>query len=184
MKTSPPLIAPIPYSEKSIRKNKLYNSASEIYTLVTTNEKIQGVYTPLTRCYSTSCLPGQPECYSPLCPNKMLQQQDSAQQKLTAPSIASSVSHDTVSFFFCCIFVYINIKLQSTSRAWSASVSKDILATLPKDEIARQEAIHELIYTEEDYVRDLRLLDEVMHTFSFAAVIRTNTFYSFTSKNY
>ncbi|KAG1380030.1 hypothetical protein G6F61_004423 [Rhizopus arrhizus] len=144
MKTSPPLIAPIPYSEKSIRKNKLYNSASEIYTLVTTNEKIQGVYTPLTRCYSTSCLPGQPECYSPLCPNKMLQQQDSAQQKLTAPSIASSVSHDT-----------------STSRAWSASVSKDILATLPKDEIARQEAIHELIYTEEDYVRDLRLLDEL-----------------------
>jgi hypothetical protein len=33
--------------------------------------------------------------------------------------------------------------------------------SLPKNEISRQEAIHELIYTEEDYVRDLRLLDEV-----------------------
>lgn len=51
--------------------------------------------------------------------------------------------------------------MQSISRAWSANVSKDILVTLPKNEIARQEAIHELIYTEEDYVRDLRLLDEV-----------------------
>ncbi|KAG1456664.1 hypothetical protein G6F46_000111 [Rhizopus delemar] len=143
-KTNPPLIIPTPYSEKSLRKNKLYNSTSEIYTLVITNEKIEGVYTPLARCYSMSCLPGQPGCYSPLCPNKLVQQQDVSQQRLAAPSVGSSVSHDT-----------------SISRAWSANVSKDILVTLPKNEIARQEAIHELIYTEEDYVRDLRLLDEL-----------------------
>lgn len=47
------------------------------------------------------------------------------------------------------------------SRAWSATVSKEVLQNTPHQEIARQEAIHELIYTEEDYVRDLNLLDEV-----------------------
>ncbi|CAO3688875.1 unnamed protein product [Rhizopus microsporus] len=144
MKTHPPLIAPIPYSEKSVRKNKLYNSTNEIYTLLTTDQEIHGVYTPLTRCYSISCLPGQSECYSPLCPNRLLQQPENIQQKLVAPSVGSSVSHDT-----------------SISRAWSAGVSKEILMSLPKNEISRQEAIHELIYTEEDYVRDLRLLDEL-----------------------
>jgi hypothetical protein len=40
-------------------------------------------------------------------------------------------------------------------------VPRDILLATPEPEIKRQEAIHELIYTEEDYVRDLNLLDEV-----------------------
>lgn len=32
---------------------------------------------------------------------------------------------------------------------------------MPDDEIKRQEAIHEVIYTEDDYVRDLKILDVV-----------------------
>lgn len=32
---------------------------------------------------------------------------------------------------------------------------------MPDDEIKRQEAIHEIIYTEDDYVRDLKILDQV-----------------------
>lgn len=40
-------------------------------------------------------------------------------------------------------------------------MSRDILQNTPEQEIKRQEAIHELIYTEEDYVRDLNLLDDV-----------------------
>ena len=40
-------------------------------------------------------------------------------------------------------------------------MSREILLNTSKQEIARQEAIHEIIYTEEDYVRDLNLLDEV-----------------------
>ncbi|KAI9281061.1 CNH domain-containing protein [Sporodiniella umbellata] len=134
MKTSPPLIAPIPYSEKSIRNNQLYHSSNEIYTCVTT-DTLEGVYTPLTRCYSNSCLPGQSGCYSYLCPNK-----PASYTKLATP---------------------VETQDNNTSRAWSANVAKDILITLPKDEVARQEAIHELIYTEEDYVRDLKLLDEL-----------------------
>ncbi|KAI9270866.1 CNH domain-containing protein [Sporodiniella umbellata] len=142
-KASPPLIEPIHYSEKATKKNKFYNSSREVYTLIS-SEPIQGIYTPLTRCYSHSCLPGQPGCYSSLCPNKTIRQEEPSLHKLAAPSVSSSVSHDT-----------------GISRAWSANVSKDILMALPKNEITRQEAIHELIYTEEDYVRDLKLLDEL-----------------------
>jgi hypothetical protein len=32
---------------------------------------------------------------------------------------------------------------------------------MPDNEIKRQEAIHEIIYTEDDYVRDLKILDNV-----------------------
>jgi hypothetical protein len=39
------------------------------------------------------------------------------------------------------------------------------------DEIKRQEAIHELIYTEDDYVRDLKLLDQVIHFFAVVVLI-------------
>lgn len=143
-KTSPPLIAPIPYSETSIKNDKLYNNPKEIYTLVL-EEPIQGVYTPLTRCYSNSCSISQPDCYSPLCPNRFLQQKpEVSPQRLAAPSMGSSASYDT-----------------GISRAWSAFASKELLMTLPKNEIARQEAIFELIYTEEDYVRDLKLLNDL-----------------------
>ncbi|KAI8985074.1 CNH domain-containing protein [Pilobolus umbonatus] len=157
MRADPPLIKPIAYSEKSISKNKFYNSPTEVYTLLEEclNEEAlpHSVYTPLTPCYSISCLPGQPNCYSPLCPNKYVNQSPKSleRQHTISVSIASSTSHDT-----------------STSRAWSASASKALLQSMSDDEIKRQEAIHELIYTEEDYVRDLRLLDEV-----FAQVLLT-----------
>lgn len=100
MYCKPPLIVPIAYSEKSFRKNKVYDSASEIYTLVEATldvEEIQGIYTPLTQCYSTSCLPGQPGCYSTYCPNRVYPSDDTVTKKI-AVSIVSSVSHDTVSF--------------------------------------------------------------------------------------
>ncbi|KAG0170066.1 RHO1 GDP-GTP exchange protein 2 [Apophysomyces sp. BC1034] len=155
MHTSPPLISPISYSEKSTRKNTLYDSPHETYTLVEETLELgvpQGVYTPLTRCYTNSCLPGQGGCYAPRCPNKDLQPSDRPKQGSTLQrhaSITSSIasSHDT-----------------SLSRAWSASVSREILQNTPDNEIKRQEAIHEIIYTEEDYVRDLNLLDELYAT--------------------
>lgn len=142
----PRLIVPIAYSEKSIRKNKVYDSPNEIYTLVEETleleEPIQGIYTPLTRCYSTSCLPGQPGCYSAYCPNRVYPLNGHIIKK-PSKSIVSSSSHDT-----------------AVSRAWSATVNKDILKSMPSHEIGRQEAIHELIYTEDDYVRDLKILDQ------------------------
>ncbi|CAO3623280.1 unnamed protein product [Cunninghamella blakesleeana] len=145
MHTCPPVIQPIAYSEKSARRNTLYESNHEVYLLV--DEGIpQGVYTPLTRCYTNYCLPGQGGCYAPCCPNKpkadKLKKNGLERRGSFTSSVASS--HDT-----------------TTSRAWSATVSKEVLQNTPPKEIGRQEGIHELIYTEEDYVRDLNLLDEL-----------------------
>lgn len=70
MHTSPPVIAPITYSEKSNRRNTLYESNHEVYLLVDDGIP-QGVYTPLTRCYTNYCLPGQGGCYASCCPNKL-----------------------------------------------------------------------------------------------------------------
>ncbi|KAI8339872.1 CNH domain-containing protein [Chlamydoabsidia padenii] len=145
MHTCPPVICPITYSEKSARRNTLYQTNHEVYLLVD-DEIPQGVYTPLTRCYTHYCLPGQGGCYAPCCPNKpkseRLKQNGLDRHGSMSSSVASS--HET-----------------TMSRAWSATVAKDILQKTPPKEIARQEAIHELIYTEEDYVRDLNLLDEL-----------------------
>ncbi|CAO3630233.1 unnamed protein product [Cunninghamella blakesleeana] len=121
MALDPPLFEPVPYSEKSLKKNNFYDSEHEVYTLMDKEGLAQGVYFLLTKCYSPKCEFGG---------------------KSLKSSTASS--HDT-----------------SLSRAWSATIPKEILQVTPPAEVKRQEAIHELIYTEEDYVRDLKLLDEL-----------------------
>ena len=45
--------------------------------------------------------------------------------------------------------------------AGKSSVPKEILSSVSKDEMKRQEIIFETIYTEDDYVKDLDLLDTV-----------------------
>lgn len=103
MYCKPALIVPTDTSEKSIRKKRIYNSPTEMYTLVEAalDEDIQGIYTPFTRCYSMSCLPGQPGCYSASCPNKIYSLNGFIFKKPTAVSVVSSSSHDTVSSFIC-----------------------------------------------------------------------------------
>ncbi|KAI7872411.1 CNH domain-containing protein [Spinellus fusiger] len=150
--TTPPLIAAIVMPDISVKRNTIYNSTPEVYYLV--EETIeqgmpQGIYTPLTPCYTNTCLPGQAGCYAYTCPNrepigteKMKRASAIKRQDSAASSVAS---------------------LQETtlSRTWSATVPREILQNTPDSEIKRQEAIHEVIYTEEDYVRDLKLLDEL-----------------------
>ncbi len=56
------------------------------------------------------------------------------------------------------------LKVQTSSqeqRTWISSVPKEILGSVSKDEMKRQEIIFETIYTEDDYVKDLDLLDTV-----------------------
>ncbi|KAI8377728.1 CNH domain-containing protein [Radiomyces spectabilis] len=154
--TTPALIYPLSYSEKSVRNNTLYDSPHEVYNLAEEaleGDIPQGVFTQLTPCYSNFCLPGQGGCYAPCCPNRSSAPSSETTkrhpdlQRHTSLSSSMASSHDT-----------------SVSRAWSASVSREILQRTPDVEIKRQEAIHEIIYTEEDYVRDLNLLDELYAT--------------------
>jgi hypothetical protein len=73
MHTKPQLFMPIPYSEKSLLKNTVYDSPDEIYTFdedTGDQEYPYGIYTPLTPCYVRGCVPGGGGCYAPRCPNR------------------------------------------------------------------------------------------------------------------
>ncbi|KAG0188848.1 RHO1 GDP-GTP exchange protein 2 [Apophysomyces sp. BC1034] len=92
------------------------------------DELPSGVFTLLTDCYSPTCTRDQ-LCYSSNCPRK------------TKKSLKRSPSQSS---------------LQEPRDLWIHSVPKDVVdATLP-EERKRQECIYELIYTEEDFVKDLR----------------------------
>jgi hypothetical protein len=73
MALDPPLFEPLPYSEKSLKKNKFYDVANEFYALKDSPLELpQGVYPLLSQCYSPRCALGDDvyKCYSPSCPNR------------------------------------------------------------------------------------------------------------------
>ncbi|KAI9478501.1 MAG: CNH domain-containing protein [Benjaminiella poitrasii] len=147
MKSKPPLFDPIHYSQKSIIQGTVFNSPDEYYTLQDDNEDQtipSGVLTGLLECYTYRCLPGKGGCYAPRCPNKPEEQQQLASTTTTGPLLSPSS------------------ELSTTQTAWAQRVPREILETLSKKEIARQEAINELIYSEDVYKRDLETLAEII----------------------
>ncbi|OZJ04399.1 hypothetical protein BZG36_02414 [Bifiguratus adelaidae] len=145
----PPVFFPLPYSELSVKRHTVIDSPSELYSLFedASEECLpQGVFVPLLNCYSSSCRASNGPCYSPTCPNRGEPSGVDLRRQMSVTSLSSvSSSLDT----------------QNQARAWSAAVPKEILEATSKDEIKRQEAIFELIYTEEDYTRDLELLEDL-----------------------
>ncbi|KAH0583069.1 hypothetical protein H2248_010954 [Termitomyces sp. 'cryptogamus'] len=93
------------------------------------------VVTILARCYSPSCGEG-PECYAYGCPRKG----DSLRKMLPSNMETPSVS---------------------TRESWPKTVPPEVLQTLPEREINRQIIIHKLISKEEQYIKDLELVDSV-----------------------
>lgn len=51
-----------------------------------------------------------------------------------------------------------------TAQTWASSVSASVLDSMSKEERKRQEAIFELISTEQSYVRDLNMVIEIIYT--------------------
>ncbi|KAL9553295.1 hypothetical protein MBANPS3_003354 [Mucor bainieri] len=150
----PALFSPIAYSDKSLKNNTLYDSSKEAYTLHDSSDNeapAQSLIMPLMDCYTPFCAKGASNgCYAPTCPNRGLQLlmkstiiNKELQRNISLTSSMAS-SQDTL-----------------VSRCWSRTVSRETLQKTPAKEMKRQEAIYELIYTEEDYVRDLNLLDEL-----------------------
>ncbi|KAI8637500.1 CNH domain-containing protein [Parasitella parasitica] len=160
MKSKPPLFEPIHYSQKSIIQGTVFNSSDEYYTLpedMMLEDVPTGILTGLLECYSYECIPGKGGCYSPRCPNKPeVFAMEFDIQGPTAPAAAtrsrphsdqmnSSTAYGT-----------------QPQMAWAQKVPKKLLENLSKKEIARQEAINEMIYSEEAYKRDLNTLSEVI----------------------
>ncbi|GAB5593532.1 RHO1 GDP-GTP exchange protein 2 [Umbelopsis nana] len=170
MHTKPQLFVPIPYSEKSLLKNTVYDSPDEIYTFdedVGDEEYPHGVYTPLTPCYVRGCVRADGGCYAPRCPNRpprrdvpVVMNVGELQETLEA----ADVSEHRVSVHSQNSFEAADIIEEEDTphsiRAWAANVPKELLESTSKEEIARQEAIYEFVYSEEDYNKDLNVLHE------------------------
>lgn len=160
MKSKPPLFDPIHYSQKSIIQSTVFNSPDEYYTLqedITDTEVPTGLLTSLLECYTYNCLPGRGGCYAPRCPNKPdifalefnVEDATLAKSRPHADQLPSSGDIAIVSS-------------TNPQMAWAQRVPKELLETLSKREIARQEAVNEMIYSEEVYKNDLDTLSDVI----------------------
>ncbi|KAG2227132.1 hypothetical protein INT45_003862 [Circinella minor] len=94
------------------------------------NDLPTGVFTVLTDCYSPTCT-RERTCYSINCPRK-----------------ATKVLKRTQS--------QSSLKDEEIRNLWVHSVPKELVEATPREERKRQECIYELIYTEQDFVRDLQ----------------------------
>ncbi|KAL0142361.1 CNH domain-containing protein [Mucor lusitanicus] len=161
MKSTPPLFEPVHYSQKSIIQGTVFNSPDEYYTLpedMMDEDVPTGILTGLLECYTFDCLPGKGGCYAPRCPNKPdvfaleFNVQDTAATTTTAAKSrpqSDQISNSTTS-------------ATQPHMAWAQRVPRELLESLSKREIARQEAINEMIYSEEVYKKDLETLSEVV----------------------
>ncbi|KAF7732803.1 RHO1 GDP-GTP exchange protein 2 [Apophysomyces ossiformis] len=106
------------------------------------DELPNGVFTLLTECYSPTCTRDN-LCYSTSCPRK------------TRKTLKRTPSQSS---------------LQETRNLWIHSVPQDVVDATPPEERKRQECIYELIYTEEDFVKDLRYV----HNFWVKPLIKSD----------
>ncbi|ORZ03159.1 Dbl homology domain-containing protein [Syncephalastrum racemosum] len=117
------------YGERKLRDadNHLYRFTQHYIS----TSSVTAVVTPLTSCYSPTCSIHQP-CYSYNCPSKVSQTLKRSASQASLPD------------------------KENTRELWILSVPRDVIAATSPDERKRQECIYELIYTEEDYAKDLQ----------------------------
>ncbi|CAO3653732.1 unnamed protein product [Cunninghamella echinulata] len=94
------------------------------------------VLTDFTYCYSPTCY-GSTPCYSYLCPKR---------QSIKRHVISAQTNQTSN---------------QKRHPLWAELVSEEIYNNASADERKRQENIHELIYTESNYVKDLEYIEEL-----------------------
>ncbi|KAJ2787899.1 RHO1 GDP-GTP exchange protein 2 [Coemansia interrupta] len=98
---------------------------------------INGVFVMLTDCYSPTCSSSQP-CYSVTCPRQRSQQDHL--RKTAKSNVAAEMKQE---------------------KLWSMSVPKEIVKSVSRQELDRQERMYEVFYGEKDYVRDLCILRDL-----------------------
>ncbi|KAJ2807590.1 RHO1 GDP-GTP exchange protein 2 [Coemansia helicoidea] len=124
---------------------------------------INGVFVMLTDCYSPTCSSSQP-CYSVTCPRQR------AQQDHLRRTAKSNVGGE-----------------MKQEKLWSMSVPKEIVSSVSRMELDRQERLYELFYGEKDYVRDLCILRDLymkpLHNGDLVAADRRKNFITKVFKN-
>ncbi|KAF9413794.1 RHO1 GDP-GTP exchange protein 2, partial [Podila epigama] len=107
-------------------------------------DSVNGVFTLLTDCYSPTCTRDK-LCYSIACPRRLEQQ---SRLNLTPNGgLKRALSRSSS-------------KEKKDQRLWITSVPKEISDSVSSEEKKRQEVIYELIYTEKDFVNDLKYLHD------------------------
>ncbi|KAJ2850354.1 RHO1 GDP-GTP exchange protein 2 [Coemansia brasiliensis] len=124
---------------------------------------ISGVFVMLTDCYSPTCSNTQP-CYSVTCPRQRLQQDHL--RRTAKNNVAAEMKQE---------------------KLWSMSVPKEIVKSVSRKELDRQERIFELFYGEKDYVRDLCILRDLymkpLHNGDIVGIDRRKNFITKVFKN-
>lgn len=106
-----------------------------------TNHDVNGVFTLLSECYSPTCT-RDALCYSIACPRRLEQQ---ARLNLKP---RGGLKNDESSLY----------DDEEKKHLWSHTVPEDLLKTLDKREVKRQELIYELIATERSFVKNLEYI--------------------------
>lgn len=104
---------------------------------------VNGVFTLLTECYSPTCT-REALCYSIACPRR-LEQQARLNMKPQG-GLKRNESHLSLH------------EEEEKKQLWSHTVPKQLLESLDKKEVKRQELIYEVIATERTFVRNLEYL--------------------------
>ncbi|CAO3589804.1 unnamed protein product [Absidia cylindrospora] len=155
MHSRPGLFEPVHYSQKSLITGTVYNSPDELYTFdedAGPDDVPRGVFTALTKCYTYGCDPEQGGCYAPKCPNK----QDVFEEEFLSGSSLSRQSSVRSNSS-------INANTSSYPHtAWAERAPRELLESISKRERDRQEAINEMIYSEEVYRNDLDTLHDLV----------------------
>ncbi|CAJ0633769.1 15488_t:CDS:10 [Entrophospora sp. SA101] len=111
-----------------------------------------GVFPTVGKCYSPCCGLYGKGCYSILCPNYVPVEGTPADLPLIRKTSLESIESPKLS---------APTLDKEQDRTWSGAVPKEILESVSKEELKRQEIIYETIYTENDYIKDLYLIEEV-----------------------
>ncbi|RIB09946.1 CNH domain-containing protein [Gigaspora rosea] len=107
------------------------------------NDLPNGVFTLLTDCYSPTCTRDN-LCYSIFCPRRLEQSVLRKNSKIS-PTLKRTSSRSSLSD-------------KKDRKLWIHTVLPEIANSVSETEKKRQEAINEVIYTENDFVHDLEYL--------------------------
>ncbi|CEP14903.1 hypothetical protein [Parasitella parasitica] len=119
----------------SLRKTNRKNAPSACETL-----PVNGVFSILTDCYSPTCTRKIP-CYSISCPRMMTEKKKNLHRTLSSQVLRTEQEKQLRSL-------------------WRHSVPKNVVMSTNDMEKKRQECIYELIYTEEDFTRDMHYVQD------------------------
>ncbi|KAG2237627.1 hypothetical protein INT48_004530, partial [Thamnidium elegans] len=106
---------------------------------------MNGIFIPLTKCYSPSCQLNNQTCYSPLCPNKRI----SSLLRLVNSKQTKEQDVDN------------NKEQDAPPKDWITSIPNHIRNSTNRKELKRQAGIAELLLTEQNYCQDLDILHRI-----------------------